>query len=409
MPPSFRPADSAPTPPPTTAVSPFRLPNGMVGRPYRACVEVLDDSAAATIHNIAGLAESGLAFDAATGTVAGTPQTAGEWQLAVIGEPPSGHTLTLVILPDPESLWKDLPSDRSLPRWKPDTATYASRLPDRWLLAASVRGRSHAHRGDCRDDDMAFVDEVDGWSVLAVADGAGSAALSRYGARVAARTAANTAADQLCTLSGQAVLDALDTSDENAIRQALEPILGHAARCAAEAVGAAAAADGVDVAALATTLILAVYRPTPAGAFVAAIWVGDGAAAALSVGTQLLPLGAADSGEFAGQTRFLDAQLLADPAQAMARIRFGVVPQMTALLLMTDGVSDPCFESDRALGEREAWERGLWDRLAPVLNDGPPDEARQRLARWLPFPARGHNDDRTLAVLLPRHEDGNHA
>ena len=45
----------------------------------------------------------------------------------------------------------------------------------RWnVLAASIRGKSHAHTAAWRDDAYAF-SEVDDWTVVAVSDGAGSA------------------------------------------------------------------------------------------------------------------------------------------------------------------------------------------------------------------------------------------
>src|SRR5690606_10935267 len=60
-----------------------------------------------------------------------------------------------------------------------DTADYQ-------LIAASRRGRSHEHAGSFRDDDFSLMHIANSdWSVLAVADGAGSAEYSREGSRIA--------------------------------------------------------------------------------------------------------------------------------------------------------------------------------------------------------------------------------
>ncbi len=57
-----------------------------------------------------------------------------------------------------------------------------------------------------------------------------------------------------------------------------------------------------------------------------------------------------DEGEFAGQTRFLTmSDIFKDAQSVMSRLRFSIEEDFTALLLMTDGVSDPMFETDTIL------------------------------------------------------------
>jgi serine/threonine protein phosphatase PrpC len=55
------------------------------------------------------------------------------------------------------------------------------------MLAASQRGRSHAHKGDAREDDF-FIATGEGWCIAIVADGAGSAKYSRYGSQLICHT-----------------------------------------------------------------------------------------------------------------------------------------------------------------------------------------------------------------------------
>jgi len=105
-------------------------------------------------------------------------------------------------------------------------------------------------------------------------------------------------------------------------------------------------------------------------------------------------MGAPDSGEFAGQTRFLDAAALAD-SNFGHRIRIGYFQEVEAVILMTDGVSDPRFETDNALKDPARWD-ALWQELTPVLAGEEPDRA---LADWLGFFSPGHHDDRALALL----------
>ena len=77
------------------------------------------------------------------------------------------------------------------------------------------------------------------------------------------------------------------------------------------------------------------------------------------------------------------------------------------LLLMTDGVSDPMFETDVNLNSPAKWDE-LWDTLAKGFpSDNIPgvdlsddnEAAKDQLLRWLDFWSPGNHDDRTIAIL----------
>ena len=106
-------------------------------------------------------------------------------------------------------------------------------------------------------------------------------------------------------------------------------------------------------------------------------------------------LGDGDSGEFSGQTRFLmAAELNKGWPEIARRTRVRVVPRFTALALMTDGVSDPKFATDKKLRDPAAW-RAFWqDDLGPALTGDP-----EALLKWLEFWSPGEHDDRTLVLL----------
>ncbi|MDE5807053.1 MAG: protein phosphatase 2C domain-containing protein, partial [Muribaculaceae bacterium] len=89
------------------------------------------------------------------------------------------------------------------------------------------------------------------------------------------------------------------------------------------------------------------------------------------------------------------------------RFRFTVVPDFTALFMMTDGVSDPMFETDKNLNDYAKWE----EFYEKVKNGFPEDKiegvdlsdnnegAKDELLRWLNFWSPGNHDDRTIAIL----------
>ncbi|MDE5808360.1 MAG: protein phosphatase 2C domain-containing protein [Muribaculaceae bacterium] len=95
----------------------------------------------------------------------------------------------------------------------------------------------------------------------------------------------------------------------------------------------------------ATTLMFAICKKYDFGWFIASFWVGDGAMCLFDKEAKTAKLlGTPDEGEFSGQTRFLTMpEIFHDPDIVSKRFRFTVVPDFTALFMMTDGVSDNCL------------------------------------------------------------------
>ena len=185
-------ATSAPTPAPSVPQPPQppaptivkRLPmNLTVGRPVTIAVTDLLKEPRSWQIRFLNAEELGLAFDEAAKALVGTPKLPGEQELHMElihaeanGRPPLKQSIAVTVNPDPDSLWKNLPSDEKDPYFKPDTDHKDIATPYGRIVAASQRGRSHAHEGLFRDDDFRFrFDESSSWLLLAAADGAGSA------------------------------------------------------------------------------------------------------------------------------------------------------------------------------------------------------------------------------------------
>jgi hypothetical protein len=110
-----------------------------------------------------------------------------------------------------------------------------------------------------------------------------------------------------------------------------------------------------------------------------------------------------DSGEFAGQTKFLtNRDLFLAESKPYSRVKVAVIERPAMLLAMTDGVSDPKFDSDESMRDSDCW-RSLVDELALPLRqllDGPNSSRAEALQQWLDFWAIGHHDDRTIAICM---------
>ena len=68
-------------------------------------------------------------------------------------------------------------------------------------------------------------------------------------------------------------------------------------------------------------------------------------------------------------------------------------------MLMTDGVSDPMFETDANLNKYEKWD-ALWKNIGnevEMIDDNA--ESKNQLLKWLEFWSQGNHDDRTIAIL----------
>lgn len=364
--------------------------------------------------------------------ITGKPITPGDFTLKLAykhkgwlyGEPVTEIRLPIAFNPDPRSLWKNIPTSENISFYKPDnTSDYvkveASETsgPRKDIVAASHRGRSHAQEGKPRDDHFKLHHcENSDWYIIAVADGAGSAKFSRKGSEIACETVVDYCKEQLQNSEEfEAKIRAYKNSEneEDARKQIaniIYSIIGNAAFKAHKNIkDAAASNEGSQAKDFATTLMFAICKKFDFGWFIASYWVGDGAMCIFNQEKKSFKLlGIPDEGEFSGQTRFLTMPEIFKDAQAvMDRLRFSIEDDFTALMLMTDGISDPMFETENNLNSYDKWE-AFWNRLQTGFTDDgisgveltdDNEEAQYQLLRWMDFWSPGNHDDRTIAIL----------
>ena len=384
----------------------FHLPNAKVGQAYVGRLEGKGPSGQpVTIVDVELLSTLGLSFDPQSSEIRGIPAIDGDHRFAVRWKAENGALYRgegqLTVNPDPRSLWKKIDPPADDPYFKDNTDGKLVEGPSFRIAAASRRGRSHEHVGTFRDDDFFVNHDVgSGWSVIIVADGAGSAKSSRQGSKLAVIAAGEHLVVNLNAETGATLSQALAAGESD--RAAASKVVGDtfhylfhkAASLAVQAIETEAAAQGAAVKDYSTTLLAAAVKRSGSDTFVASFWMGDGAIATYGSGGLVKLMGTPDGGEFAGQTRFLDKAALSDQGFGK-RIRCERFSNLSAVLLMTDGVSDPRFETDNGLVDSAKWD-GLWAELSPSLTSQEPDKA---LIEWLDFFTPGHHDDRTIAVL----------
>lgn len=178
-------------------------------------------------------------------------------------------------------------------------------------------------------------------------------------------------------------------------------IVGNAAFKAHKAINEKAKEKGTSPKDYSTTLLLAICKKFDFGWFVASFWVGDGAMCIYDKERQYFKLlGTPDGGEYAGQTRFLTMpEIFSDAKSFYGRLKFSIEKDFTALLLMSDGISDPKFETDANLNKIEKW-NDLWENIGKEVELADDNsESQYQLLKWLDFWSPGNHDDRTIAIL----------
>jgi hypothetical protein len=410
----------APNPPPQKNPNiRIALRNGTVGKPYlveggaiagRIAEVRSDDPELASISHLQLPSDSGLIFDASTGAVTGTPtRPLEEVVLLDYAVSPSAASIrfevSLLINPDPASLWKDIDPSPDAPYQKDSLSHESFDYPDFRVIAASIRGRSHANKGDFRDDHYAVgYAEKTGWLVVAVADGAGSAKYSRKGSSIACTTCRDWLVANLNAPEYQNV----GTSTQPLVdgeRKPVRPIrdlLYDAARLAHDKIDKESKnpseplLEPPTLRNYDTTLILLLMKKMGDACFAATFSIGDGGAGIFTSPHDAIPLTLPDGGEHAGQTTFLTipSSLSVKPENLEKRYHNEVVQNFTAVLSMTDGITDPKFPSDAAFADSAYWST-LWAELEPKL------ESSESLLEWMNFFSPGNHDDRTLVAVLP--------
>lgn len=406
-------------------VIPF--PNGTVGKEYNMAFEFPTEIQQDLLdYWFEGLEPIGLGQETVPSgfSIKGMPEAANTFDFKMCYKPQGwveGDSILerkfiVAINPDPKSLWKNIPTPTDIPYFKPDSACdyvkveAVDEIPQKDIVVASQRGRSHAHEGKARDDDFkVYYSQDTGWYIMAVADGAGSAKFSREGSRIACETVVNHCREQIASAQNDdfdSYIKMFKEEPENSasrqfISKEVYQIVGNAAYKAYKAIEKEAQIKSEPIKSYATTLLLTICKHFDFGWFIASYWVGDGALCIYNKEKQnFVLLGTPDEGEFSGQTRFLTMpEMFASGEAISSRLRMLCVEDFTALFMMTDGVSDPMFETDANLNSIHKWNE-LWDSINKEVELTDDNEAsKDQLLKWLDFWSQGNHDDRTIAIL----------
>ena len=399
------------------------LPNGTVNKKYEAKIDFLKFGWNDVIYSeILNIENTGLEYDSNEELLFGNPLISGDikikLQFRIDGEEENSKlnekTITLIVNPDPKSLWKDLESDKNDPFWKEDNVAVSDIFLDKNIVISSKRGRSHANVGSFRDDDFAFknINET-GWSVIAVSDGAGSATLSRQGSKLACEFIIsyfeeNFNVDYLRDFD-ETLLNHHNKTDDDSSKKISHFVydnLSKAAHFAHKKIEEFSIKSEKPLKDFHSTLIFALVKKYDFGYAVLTFGVGDCPIGLLNKDlTEIKLMNWLDVGEFGGGTRFITMPEIFQSDKFSTRFGFKLIEDFSYLILMTDGIYDPKFVVEANLEKIEKWNEfiddlnGKNDDNCKVDFDKENTEIANQLSTWMDFWNPGNHDDRTLAII----------
>lgn len=402
---------------------PVRILNATVGKSYEARIDFDKHNwKDITAYSFDGLEPIGLGFDDNTKQITGIPTQSGDikvvFRFKVEGQeaeaPFNEKVIPLIINPDPKSLWKNIESDKADPFWKEDNVTQFAPLGDRHILVSSKRGRSHANVGSFREDDFAYKELGNGWCLIVVADGAGSAKLSRKGSAIACQSVVETfheesAKEQLTAFDSLLEQYQKDTGEETQkqLNRFVYNNLGKAAFQVHKKLEAFAAEQSITLKDLSSTLIFALYKKYDTGYAILSFGVGDCPIGLLNKDiSEITMMNWLDVGEFGGGTRFITMPEIFKSEKFATRFGFKFIDDFSYLILMSDGIYDPKFVVESSLTDIKKWQAFLAD-LDGKNEDGikvdlrvDNQEITEQFSKWMDFWSPGNHDDRTLAIVF---------
>lgn len=391
----------------------FSIPNGKIKEFYKEKITIKENIEIEILYESITFSENNLGISVEDSFIVGVSQKIGSSIINFNYKHQDNvykASANLVIVADPKDLWEinEPATDSLFPKehefYK---TTKFNNNQDYKIIAASRRGRSHEHNGSFRDDHFEYkiLEHDPSLVLLSVADGAGSAKYSREGSRLAAEQSINFLSHKLVAIQAfqdleKYVFDEPHTSEinksivENWNTAAIQ-LFREATDHAMEKIRQKVENTQSSFRDFATTLQIVIIKHVQDKRFISSFWVGDGAVAVYNQ-EKIRLLGQTDGGDYVGQTVFLSPNL--EPFHQYVSIT--IASAQDWLFLMSDGISDPYFETDSELSGLDNWTQ-FYNEYKEVLNT---DIDGSDLNEKIHFFKKGHHDDRTLLVLLPHNE-----
>lgn len=237
-----------------------------------------------------------------------------------------------------------------------------------------VRGKGHEREASAGQDRTAYLSRF-GAQAVCLADGAGSAKMSEFGAQRVVEAG--------CSLLIETSPHLFKMSDEDLRAMVMATLLARLAESARRL--------NCELRDLASTFLAVVV----AGGQFLAVHIGDGVVGAEEDG-RLVVLSSPDNGEFANETVFVTSTR----AEQSMRVVRGSTSGLTGFILMSDGTADSLYN------QRTGALTTACSKLLRIVSDGPGSgknpEFKRQLRRIMDTTIRDRTDDDCSVAMLAR-------
>ncbi|HEX8278560.1 MAG TPA: protein phosphatase 2C domain-containing protein, partial [Segetibacter sp.] len=249
---------------------------------------------------------------------------------------------------------------------------------------------------------------------VVVADGAGSAKISRKGSALACGAVVDyfteNSASENMTEFDELLLQHKNNSGEDTqkkLNHYMYNKLGKAAFYVHKKLEEFATQAQVPLKDLNTTLIFTLFKKYDVGYAFLSFGVGDCPIAILNKDvSEVTLMNWLDVGEFGGGTRFITMAEIFQSEKFASRFGFKLLDDFSYLVMMSDGIYDAKFVVEANLPNIKKWKEFLAD-LNGKNDEGIKVELSTRnteianqFSAWMDFWSQGNHDDRTLAIVF---------
>jgi len=253
-----------------------------------------------------------------------------------------------------------------------------------------------------------------GWSIVVVSDGAGSAKVSRQGSVITCNGIIDyflekSSAEKMIEFEELLLQHKADKGAEkdNKIKLFVYNNLGKAVFQVHKKLEDFATKNGIILKELSSTLAFTIFKKYEMGYAMLSFGVGDCPMAVLNKDiSKVTLLNWIDVGEFGGGTRFITMPEIFQSDKFASRFSFKLLDEFSYLFLMSDGIYDAKFVVESNLPDIKKWKAFLADlggkneehvQVELSLDN---KDIKDQFSAWMDFWSIGNHDDRTLAIVF---------
>ena len=396
------------------------LPTATQEQSYR--INLRDHFKDIEVESVLGCDELGLSFNSGTMTMQGVPNAVGNFVLKLryrskgIGNSRMlllSKSVVLRILPAIKIIWQNIPTPKDIKFYKVDNfhmhrQVYVndSMTSSKKIYAVSNRGKMHANNGLPRNADCG-IGNVNGWVIIALADGSEKAEFSREGSRVAVYSVIQTLTNNLKKLNGKIddIVHMLANPDrpentKRVARTSFEKLMIDGFKQAYQEIIIQSNFASVTPKKFASTLSVVLMKRFDFGWFVLTASVGRFGVAICTGDYDLIPLGYNEYGDYIYRDGVITDDIYIQDKELRHRIDYRICDSLIMLIAMNKELTKELFTNLSNMRNKDLWTEWIADFASKVnLRNTNDDQILDELRNYVETCTTKSIGDETLLLL----------